>query len=149
MGSNFNFRRGDYVIFIPRLQTIYELCDYFIFINQGYFTFLFILQCWNQCTTTTDPIDGIDDDDDDGGDSSNTMYDEWPLNIESMIRDGYLVTTIVTWPKQIPPISCLVTWEVLGGGLMGSLFTETSDVELSLWPDTQYNVQVTCKNKVS
>lgn len=38
---------------------------------------------------------------------------------------------------------------MLGGGLMGSLFTETSDVELSLWPETKYNVQVTCKNKVS
>lgn len=77
------------------------------------------------------------------------MLDEWPLNIQSMIRDGYLVTTIVSWPNQKQPINCLVTWEVFGGGLMGSLFTETTDVELSLWPDTKYNVQVTCKNKVS
>lgn len=77
------------------------------------------------------------------------VYDEWPLNVVSMVRDGYLVTTMITWPVQIPPINCLVTWEVMGGGLMGSLFTETSDVELSLWPETKYNVQVTCKNKVS
>lgn len=67
-----------------------------------------------------------------------------------MIRDGYLVTTIITWPKQIEPhTNCLVTWEVMGGGLMGSLFTETHDAELSLWPEQKYNIQVTCKNKVS
>lgn len=32
---------------------------------------------------------------------------------------------------------------------MGNLLTDSSTVELSLWPDTVYHVQVTCKHKVS
>lgn len=104
-----------------------------------YFFFIY-LQCWNQCISTPESTSEVA--------TQNFVYDEWPLNVISMVRHGYLVTTDITWPKQIPPINCLVTWEVMGGGLMGSLFTETSDVELSLWPDTKYNVQVTCKNKV-
>jgi hypothetical protein len=46
-------------------------------------------------------------------------------------------------------IQCLVTWEISGGGLMGNLLTESSNVQLSLWPDTNYHVRVTCRNKVS
>lgn len=36
----------------------------------------------------------------------------------------------------------LVTWEVDGGGLKGNLFTDTTSVTLSLWPDTVYHIQV-------
>lgn len=43
----------------------------------------------------------------------------------------------------------LNTGEVSGGGLIGNLLTQSSNVELSLWPETKYRVQVTCKNKVS
>ena len=54
--------------------------------------------------------------------------------------------------KQQEPLAnnhqCLVTWEVSGGGLMGNLLTELSNVQLSLWPDTVYHVRVTCRNKV-
>ncbi|XP_053678206.1 uncharacterized protein LOC128728604 [Anopheles nili] len=42
---------------------------------------------------------------------------------------------------------CLVSWEISGGGLTGNLLTETSKVELSLWPNTKYHVRVTCRNK--
>lgn len=65
--------------------------------------------------------------------------------------DRSLVTTDVTWEQAVTNASkqCLVTWEVSGGGLMGNLLTDSSTVELSLWPETTYHVQVTCKNKVS
>lgn len=66
-----------------------------------------------------------------------------------MIQEGSLVSSDVAWKPFIEPNQCLVTWEVSGGGLMGNLLTDTSSVQLSLWPDTKYRVQVTCKNKVS
>lgn len=55
----------------------------------------------------------------------------------------------VAWPEAKEATQCLVTWEVAGGGLMGNLLTDSASVELSLWPETKYRVQVTCKNKVS
>ena len=66
-----------------------------------------------------------------------------------MIRQGSLVSADVAWPEAKGPTQCLVTWEVAGGGLMGNLLTDSAGVELSLWPETKYRVQVTCKNKVS
>lgn len=65
-----------------------------------------------------------------------------------MKRDESLVSADVSWIDLIEAHQCLVTWEVFGGGLMGNLLTDSSNVELSLWPDTKYRVQVTCKNKV-
>lgn len=65
-----------------------------------------------------------------------------------MVRDNSLVSTTIDWNKASTPRDCLVTWEVFGGGLIGNLLTQSSNVELSLWPDTKYRVQVTCKNKV-
>lgn len=38
-----------------------------------------------------------------------------------------------------------VTWEVDGGGLKGNLFTDSTCVTLSLWPDTVYHIQVRCE----
>ncbi|XP_064538588.1 transmembrane protein fend isoform X2 [Drosophila montana] len=32
---------------------------------------------------------------------------------------------------------------------MGNLLTDTARAELSLWPDTVYNIQVTCKHKLT
>lgn len=66
-----------------------------------------------------------------------------------MVRDSSLVATNIAWKSSAAAADCLVTWEVSGGGLIGNLLTQTSNVELSLWPDTKYRVQVTCKNKVS
>lgn len=66
-----------------------------------------------------------------------------------MVRDGSLTSADITWASFDEPSQCLVTWEVSGGGLMGNLLTDTPDAQLSLWPDTMYRVQVTCKNKVT
>lgn len=66
-------------------------------------------------------------------------------------RQGALVLTDIGWDELIANASrqCLITWEVSGGGLIGNLLTDTARAELSLWPDTVYNIQVTCKHKVS
>ncbi|XP_067639096.1 uncharacterized protein [Eurosta solidaginis] len=84
--------------------------------------------CWNNCDQQLGPF---------------------PLNINSALRQGSLVLTTIGWDQAITNASkqCLVTWEVSGGGLMGNLLTDSSTVELSLWPDTVYHVQVTCKHK--
>lgn len=66
-----------------------------------------------------------------------------------MVQQDSLVLVDVAWDQLSIPYQCLVTWEVSGGGLMGNLLTETFSVQLSLWPDTKYRVQVTCKNKVT
>lgn len=96
-------------------------------------------QCWDDCSAATTV--------------NRAVPATWPLSVTSMVRDGSLVAANVAWhaeplaPKT--PSDCLVTWEVSGGGLIGNLLTQTSFVELSLWPDTKYRVQVTCKTKVS
>lgn len=65
-----------------------------------------------------------------------------------MIKQEFLVATHLAWePTSL--VNCLVKWSVFGGGLDGNLLTDSSNVELSLWPDTKYRVQVTCKDKVS
>lgn len=74
---------------------------------------------------------------------------QWQLRIASMIKQEFLVATHLAWDPTNKLINCLVTWEVFGGGLMGNLLTDSANVELSLWPETKYRVQVTCKNKVS
>lgn len=78
-----------------------------------------------------------------------------------MVRNESLVTADVSWTATLPDVcngtnfevpgasQCLVTWEVSGGGLMGNLLTESPSVQLSLWSDTNYRVQVTCRSKVS
>lgn len=72
------------------------------------------------------------------------------LDVVSMVRDGVLTSVEVGWQSSAnTPSQCLVTWEVAGGGLMGNLLTDTQDVQLTLWPDSRYRVQVTCKNKVN
>ncbi|XP_055913798.1 transmembrane protein fend-like isoform X2 [Eupeodes corollae] len=84
--------------------------------------------CWNNCDQQLGPF---------------------PLNVNSAMREGSLVLTDIAWDQAVTNASkqCLVTWEVSGGGLMGNLLTDSSTVELSLWPDTVYHVQVTCKHK--
>ncbi|XP_041772384.1 uncharacterized protein LOC121593782 [Anopheles merus] len=73
-------------------------------------------------------------------------------------RDGVsrIMQTLATRPLPAAPSDepqlqqyhqCLVSWEISGGGLTGNLLTETSKVELSLWPNTKYHVHVTCRNK--
>lgn len=96
--------------------------------------FLYIVisfQCWNSCDQNLGPF---------------------PLHINSATIDRNTrgLEVHISWDERITNTSkqCLVTWEVSGGGLMGNLLTDGSTVELSLWSDTIYHVQVTCKNKV-
>ncbi|GAB0092204.1 uncharacterized protein DMENIID0001_071920 [Sergentomyia squamirostris] len=93
-----------------------------------------LLPCWDQCASTPSKI-------------NTSIQEAWPLRIIAMIRQGSLVSADVAWPTMSSPSQCLVTWEVSGGGLMGNLLTDSSSVQLSLWPETKYRVQVTCKNK--
>lgn len=103
---------------------------------------LSFLQCWDQCATTQPEMD-------------NSIRETWPLRTMELIRHGSLVSAEVAWSSTAAaagangPSKCLVTWEVSGGGLMGNLLTESDNVQLSLWPDSKYKVQVACKNKVS
>jgi len=73
------------------------------------------------------------------------------LRILKAQRQESLVLTDIGWDEMIANASrqCLITWEVSGGGLIGNLLTDTARAELSLWPDTVYNIQVKCKRKVS
>lgn len=94
-----------------------------------------MLQCWDQCASGPSKI-------------NTSILDTWQIRLNSMLRQGSLVSADIAWRTINGPSQCLVTWEVSGGGLMGNLLTDSSSVELSLWPKTQYRVQVTCRNKV-
>ncbi|EDV46297.1 transmembrane protein fend [Drosophila erecta] len=73
------------------------------------------------------------------------------LRILKAQRQESLVLTDIGWDEMIANSSrqCLITWEVSGGGLIGNLLTDTARAELSLWPDTVYNIQVKCKHKLT
>ncbi|XP_052849176.1 transmembrane protein fend [Drosophila gunungcola] len=73
------------------------------------------------------------------------------LRILKAQRQESLVLTDIGWDEMIANASrqCLITWEVSGGGLIGNLLTDTARAELSLWPDTVYNIQVKCKHKLT
>lgn len=60
----------------------------------------------------------------------------------SLIHQKVLVIAEVAWEPRVPRGVYLVTWEVDGGGLKGNLFTDSTCVTLSLWPDTIYHIQV-------
>ncbi|KAH8323812.1 hypothetical protein KR067_001497 [Drosophila pandora] len=71
------------------------------------------------------------------------------LRVLKAQRQVSLVLTDIGWDEAIANASrqCLITWEVSGGGLIGNLLTDTAWAELSLWPDTVYNIQVKCKHR--
>lgn len=80
---------------------------------------------------------------------STDASDKFELSVRSMLRDKSLTMANIEWYANDPAQhQCLVTWEIFGGGIMGNLLTDTHEAELSLWPDSKYNIQVTCKNKV-
>ncbi|XP_023301461.2 uncharacterized protein LOC111683599 [Lucilia cuprina] len=95
------------------------------------------LTCWEECSKAPP------------GKISKTIRETWTLHTVSMVQQDSLVLVDVAWEQLSVPYQCLVTWEVSGGGLMGNLLTESFNVQLSLWPDTKYRVQVTCKNKLT
>lgn len=72
-----------------------------------------------------------------------TAADEkWSLREVSLIHQKVLVIGEIAWEPKAPRGVYLVTWEVDGGGLKGNLFTDSTCVTLSLWPDTVYHIQV-------
>jgi hypothetical protein len=66
----------------------------------------------------------------------------WELREVSLIHQKVLVIAEVAWEPRVLRGVYLVTWEVDGGGLKGNLFTDSTCVTLSLWPDTIYHIQV-------
>ncbi|KAH8275844.1 hypothetical protein KR018_005422 [Drosophila ironensis] len=79
------------------------------------------------------------------------LVSPFELRVLKAQRQESLVLTDIGWNEAIANASrqCLITWEVSGGGLIGNLLTDTPRAELSLWPDTVYNVQVKCKHKLT
>ena len=71
----------------------------------------------------------------------------WELREVSLIHQKVLVIAEVAWEPRVTRGVYLVTWEVDGGGLKGNLFTDSTCVTLSLWPDTIYHIQVRCSIK--
>ncbi|XP_054729249.1 uncharacterized protein LOC129238234 [Anastrepha obliqua] len=80
---------------------------------------------------------------------NKSIQETWSLRTVSMLQQDSLVLVDIAWEALNTPNQCLISWEVSGGGLMGNLLTESSNVQLSLWPDTKYRVKVTCKNKLT
>ncbi|CAL4161357.1 unnamed protein product, partial [Meganyctiphanes norvegica] len=74
----------------------------------------------------------------------NLESDEaWPLLHEAEVKGSGLVAARVWWaPQSNRGGDYLVTWEVEGGGLKGHLYTDLPEVDLTLWPETIYHVQV-------
>lgn len=66
----------------------------------------------------------------------------WTLKEVSLIHQKVLVIGEIAWEPRTSKGVYLVTWEVDGGGLKGNLFTDSTCVTLSLWPDTIYHIQV-------
>ncbi|XP_050303103.1 uncharacterized protein LOC126740947 isoform X2 [Anthonomus grandis grandis] len=83
--------------------------------------------------------------------TKSTGFDEdtpWVLKEVSLIHQKVLVIGEIAWePKTVRGVY-LVTWEVDGGGLKGNLFTDSTCVTLSLWPDTIYHIQVELVSRV-
>lgn len=77
--------------------------------------------------------------------TSKTVGDSdtpWVLREISLIHQKVLVIGEISWEPKTTRGVYLVTWEVDGGGLKGNLFTDSTCVTLSLWPDTVYHIQV-------
>lgn len=71
----------------------------------------------------------------------------WTLREVSLIHQKVLVIGEIAWEPKTTRGVYLVTWEVDGGGLKGNLFTDSTCVTLSLWPDTVYHIQVELVSK--
>lgn len=80
------------------------------------------------------------------------VSDQLTVDVVYMVKQEFLVATHIRWTSVAPlePLNrCYVTWEVLGGGLVGHMLTDTHTADLSLWPHTKYSVGVVCKSMVS
>ncbi|XP_060804289.1 uncharacterized protein LOC106135689 [Amyelois transitella] len=74
--------------------------------------------------------------------NASNVEHKWTLKEISLIHQKVLVIGEIAWEPRIARGVYLVTWEVDGGGLKGNLFTDSTRVTLSLWPDTVYHIQV-------
>ncbi|RZC32151.1 hypothetical protein BDFB_008962, partial [Asbolus verrucosus] len=72
----------------------------------------------------------------------------WVLREVSLIHQKVLVIGEIAWEPKAARGVYLVTWEVDGGGLKGNLFTDSTCVTLSLWPDTVYHIQVELVSRI-
>ncbi|XP_045478893.1 uncharacterized protein LOC123683930 [Harmonia axyridis] len=72
----------------------------------------------------------------------------WVLREVSLIHQKVLVIGEIAWEPKAARGVYLVTWEVDGGGLKGNLFTDSTCVTLSLWPDTIYHIQVELVSRI-
>ncbi|XP_049836899.1 uncharacterized protein LOC126281753 [Schistocerca gregaria] len=76
----------------------------------------------------------------------------WSVEVLSVIHQGVLVIAELSWRAPDKDLLAarrdggsplyLVTWEVDGGGITGNLYTDSSCVTLSLWPDTVFHIRV-------
>ncbi|XP_044748621.1 uncharacterized protein LOC123309527 isoform X2 [Coccinella septempunctata] len=83
--------------------------------------------------------------------SKSTLNDvdaPWVLREVSLIHQKVLVIGEIAWEPKAARGVYLVTWEVDGGGLKGNLFTDSTCVTLSLWPDTIYHIQVELVSRI-
>nr|XP_018917615.1 PREDICTED: uncharacterized protein LOC109044362 [Bemisia tabaci] len=90
-----------------------------------------------------------------GSENTQSSPSLWNLREISLIHQRVLVIAEIAWdarkgaPSTTPtpgsgpgPVVYLVTWEIDGGGLKGNLFTNSTCVTLSLWPDTVCHIKV-------
>ncbi|XP_074037528.1 uncharacterized protein isoform X2 [Leptinotarsa decemlineata] len=80
--------------------------------------------------------------------SRSVASDLWTLREVSLIHQKVLVIGEIAWEAKANHGVYLVTWEVDGGGLKGNLFTDSTCVTLSLWPDTIYHIQVELVSRI-
>ncbi|CAG9854695.1 unnamed protein product [Phyllotreta striolata] len=80
--------------------------------------------------------------------SKTSGPETWTLKEISLIHQKVLVIAEIAWEPRANHGVYLVTWEVDGGGLKGNLFTDSTCVTLSLWPDTIYHIQVELVSRI-
>ncbi|KFB49030.1 AGAP013158-PA-like protein [Anopheles sinensis] len=112
-----------------------------------------LLSCWSRCSSSAAEQSP------DRSTPEGSGRCQLQLTVQRMVRNESLVVADISWAggnrtkpsggRLCPSTAgqCLVTWEVSGGGLMGNLLTESNSVQLSLWSDTNYRIQVTCRSK--
>lgn len=111
------------------------------------FVYIVPIQCWNNCAPRSAVASVVEHQNVDIDKDASDMFE---LKVRSMVRDKSLTMADIAWYTDDPAQhQCLVTWEIFSSGIIGNLLTDTHEAELSLWPDSKYHIQVTCKNKVN
>lgn len=104
-------------------------------------------QCWSNCAPRTSVTSVVDHHH--LKSETTKSSDTFEVSVHSMVRDKSLTMANIVWyANDNGQHQCLVNWEIFGSGIVGNLLTDTHEAELSLWPDSKYQIEVTCKNKV-